>query len=77
MDELIESIYKAPEDWVMGTYRFLHRPTGLVVWVANGFWFLKVEQLGSDGYMSFMDKVRLHKAIKWWRKNVPLSSYAS
>jgi len=65
---IIESIYKTPEDWRQTRYTFNHR-SGVELWTSNGFWFFQPYTGGSFG---FIEKWKTWRAYRWWLKNVPV-----
>ena len=67
MNEIINSIYSNPEDWHMGAYQFVHKD-GIMIWANLGFLGL---ELNNALKISFMERIRLWRAIRWWGKNAP------
>ncbi|BAQ84253.1 hypothetical protein [uncultured Mediterranean phage uvMED] len=69
MEDLIKSIYKNPEDWRLDIFTFNHKK-GFELWVANGFFFAAPYESGM--HISFIQKIRIWRAYKWWCKHAPV-----
>ncbi len=69
MEELIKSIYENPEDWELGKHTFKHK-NGFLLWVANGVFFVGPHE--SKMYITFIQKIRIWLAYKWWCKHAPI-----
>ena len=67
---LIESIYKKPEDWTPSEYTFNHK-SGANLWIKSGCMFC--QPLG--GSFSLINKIRAWRAFRWWCKNAPVEAF--
>ena len=69
---VIESIYSEPEKWRQGDCTFVHQD-GAQVWTSN------IPILDTNMYpnvsMSFITKIRLWRAIRWWSNNAPVNAF--
>ncbi len=71
MEAIINSIYNNPEDWKSTNHAFRHK-SGFAIWTANGFFHIK--PYGNSVAMTFLQKIRLWRAFKWWSKNAPIEA---
>lgn len=69
MDELIQRIYDNPQEWTISRHHFTHKPSGVMIWVANGFTFFQTENTLK---FNFIQKVKCYVAFKKWCKNLTL-----
>ena len=74
MEDIINNIYKNPEDWTVNEHTFKHK-SSLQIWTAGGF--LSVHICQKSVYITFLQKIRIWRAFKWWSKNAPLSTISN
>lgn len=68
---IIDSIYKTPEAWTQTQYHLVH-DSGTSIWTANSFLCLTPDNAGMYGPW---ERIKLIRAYKWWRKNVPVECF--
>jgi hypothetical protein len=66
MSKLAETLLEKlehSEDWTIGEYTAKHNPSGLELWIANGFWFVNVRNTRINLFSPW-DKFRLFRAVE-------------
>lgn len=67
---IVESIQKNPTDWETNGYVLSHKPSGLALWVANGWLFCKVRSESKiHVYISCIEAWKIMRAYHKWNKN--------
>ena len=66
--KISKSIRDNPEERTVCHHYFRHKD-GVVIWIANGFFFFHLETGGSFG---IIDWIRTYMAYRWWLNNAPL-----
>ena len=72
MKELIQSVYNSPKDWKVNAHTFVYKDR-FQMWTANGFSSFRPYQ--SSVNVTFIQKLRMWKAFKWWCVNAPLEKF--
>lgn len=70
--ELIQQALDHPEEFELTAYYWIHKPSNIYIWIANGTRFVEAKKCGGFGYM---DKRRLYKAFVAWKNNTSLAKF--
>lgn len=57
--EMLFKSFKNPDDWEIGSYKVKHKPSGVVLWIANGGFFF-------DGYEQYSGMLGIFERWICW-----------
>ena len=78
VSEFIKLLATAPvSSFNTSKYRITHEPTGVSLWIANGFLFLNLQKGEAEQSCSVFDKLRLFFAYKSFMRGVVWSAFES
>lgn len=73
INEIIQLLEDEPQNWIemSNACLFIHKGTGIALWIGNGRSCLKIYQ-PIEQSLSFFEKRRLWKAVKMCKANIVL-----
>ena len=66
---LVALLRDCPDEWVDDHYTLRHKPTGLEIWICNGFWFVALKRPSAIKFGA-VGKVRVWWALRRHRRHL-------